>query len=35
VLRFGTVIQAAASVRRPLDDVLSESGSDETNISDG
>jgi hypothetical protein len=35
LLRFGTVIQAAASVRRPLDDVLSESGSDETNISDG
>ncbi|HEY3035194.1 MAG TPA: hypothetical protein VGJ54_11130 [Streptosporangiaceae bacterium] len=35
VLRFGTVIQAAASVRRPLDDVLSENGNEKTTISDG
>jgi hypothetical protein len=31
VLRFGAVIQAAASVRRPLEDILSESGSEDTN----
>jgi len=35
VLRFGAVIQAAASVRRPLDDVLPRSGSEEINVSDG
>jgi hypothetical protein len=30
VLRFGMVIQVAAGVRRPPDDVLSASGSDES-----
>jgi hypothetical protein len=33
VLRFGAVIQAAASVRRPPEDVLSESGSEDTEAS--
>ena len=35
VLRFGTVIQAAASVRRPPDDVLSASGSDDSDTGEG
>jgi hypothetical protein len=35
VLRFGTVVQAAASVRRPPDDVLSAGGSESTGVSDG
>jgi hypothetical protein len=33
VLRFGTVIQTAASVRRPPDDVLSASGGENASIS--
>jgi len=33
VLRFGAVIQAAASVRRPPEDVLSESGGEDTDAS--
>jgi hypothetical protein len=35
VLRFGTVIQAAVSVRRPPDDVLPGNDSEDTNVSDG
>jgi hypothetical protein len=35
VLRFGTVTQAAASVRRPPGDVLSASGGEEASISHG
>jgi hypothetical protein len=35
VLRFGMVTQAAASVRRPAEDVLSASGSEDININDG
>jgi hypothetical protein len=35
VLRFGVVTQAAVSVRRPAEDVLSASGSEEISISDG
>lgn len=35
VLRFGAVVQAAASVRRPPGEVWSETGSDDINISDG
>jgi hypothetical protein len=35
VLRFGMVIQAAASVRRPPEDVLSESGSQDTPATSG
>jgi len=35
VLRFGTVIQAAASVRRPPDDVLSASSSDDGDTGEG
>jgi hypothetical protein len=35
VLRFGAVIQAAVSVRRPPDDVLSGTDSEDTNDSDG
>jgi hypothetical protein len=35
VLRFGTVIQTAASVRRPADEVLSGSGSEEIDVNDG
>jgi len=35
ILRFGAVIQAADSVRRPPDDVLSGSDSEDINVSDG
>jgi hypothetical protein len=35
VLRFGTVIQAADSVRRPPDDVLSTDNSEDSDTSDG
>jgi hypothetical protein len=35
ILRFGAVIQAADSLRRPPGDVLSGSGSEDINISDG
>lgn len=35
VLRLGAVVQAAASVRRPPEDVLSASGSEDTGISHG
>ena len=35
VLRFGMVTQAAVSVRRPADDVLSGNGTEEINVSDG
>jgi nitroreductase len=35
VLRFGMVVQAAASVRRPPDDVLSASDSEDAGASDG
>ena len=35
VLRFGVVVQAAASVRRPPGDVLSADGSEDDGLSDG
>ena len=35
VLRFGTVIQAADSVRRPPDDVLSTDNSEDSDTGDG
>jgi hypothetical protein len=35
VLRFGAVTQAAASVRRPPEEVWSEAGDDDINIGDG
>jgi hypothetical protein len=35
VLRFGMVVQAAASVRRPPEDVLSATGSEDADASDG
>jgi len=35
VLRFGTVIQAEASVRRPPEDVLSASGGEDSNTDEG
>ena len=35
VLRFGAVVQAAASVRRPPEDVLSANGSENAGVSDG
>jgi nitroreductase len=35
VLRFGTVVQAAVSVRRAPDDVLSATGSEDAGVSDG
>jgi hypothetical protein len=33
VLRFGAVIQVAASVRRPPDDVLSAGGGEDLSVS--
>ena len=35
VLRFGAVVQAAVSVRRPPEDALSADGSENTGVSDG
>jgi hypothetical protein len=35
ILRFGMVIQAAGSVRRPPDDALSASGGDDTETAEG